>query len=298
MVIVWLLMAARLAALTGERVGLNRVGTPTHPPAGALVAYGGGAVALWGAAWALGPPEWRGAALLPGLVYGLSFLLYAWALALGPLSVVAPWPAATALMLWLANPVGGVAALGAVAAMVAGAVLVAGRGGVRHLGPIGIMLASDAVLAWGRQLDAAIAPGAVLSYAASVYTVVALLMAGMVWVGGGGALVRRQLARQPGWSVVAALSNGAAYVTLVALLRHWPPYLIEALSGTAGVVTGVLGVWWFHESDAARRLAGAALVGAGAAVLVALALHPGAAARASAAAWPRPPAVRLGFPVE
>ncbi len=293
--IVWALMCVRLAALTGERVGLNRVGTPANPPAGALVAYGGGAVVLWGGAWALGPPAWQSAALLPGLVYGLSFLLYAWALALGPLSVVAPWPAAAALLLWLADPAGGVAALASVAAMVAGAVLAAGRGGARHWLPIGIMLASDAALAWGRHLDASMQPGALLSYAASVYTVVALLMAALVWVGGGGALVRRQLARQPGWSAVAALSNGAAYVTLVALLRHWPPYLIEALSGAAGVMTGAVGVWWLREADAGRRLAGAALVGAAAAGLVALTLHPVAAAHGSAAQgapapWPRPAA--------
>ncbi len=268
-------MALRLTALTGERVSLNRVGTPAYPPAGALVAYGGGALALWGASLAMGPPAWRGAALLPGLVYAVSFVLYAWALALGPLSVVAPWPAATALLLWLGHPGGGVAALGAVAGMVLGALLSAGRVGRRHLGPIGLMLASDVALAVGRQLDAAAAAGSVLAYAASVYTVVALLLVGMVWVGRGGRLVARRLAERPGWSAVAGLANGAAYVTLVALLTYWPPYLIEALSGAAGVLTGAWGVLWLHEADGARRLAGAALVAGSAAVLVVLALHTG-----------------------
>ncbi len=266
-------MGLRLTALTGERVSLNRVGTATHPPAGALVAYGGGALALWAASLMMGPPTWRMAALLPGLVYAVSFLLYAWALALGPLSVVAPWPAATALLLWLMHPAGGVAALAGVAVMVLGAILSAGRGDVRHLGPIGLMLASDMVLALGRQLDAAAPTGPVLAYAATVYTVVTLLLAGLVWAAGGGRLVWQRLMQQPGWCVVAGLSNGAAYLTLVALLRHWPPYLIEALSGAAGVLTGAWGVLWFHEADGARRLAGAALVGGGAAVLVMLVLH-------------------------
>lgn len=268
-------MGLRLAALTGERVSLNRVGTPSHPPAGALVAYGGGALALWGASLVMGPAAWRMAALLPGVVYAVSFLLYAWALALGPLSVVAPWPAATALLLWLLHPAGGVAALSAVAAMVLGAILSAGRGGARRQGPIGLMLASDLALALGRQLDAAAPTGSVLAYAASVYTVVALLLGGLVWVAGGGRLVWQRLVHRPGWSVLAGLSNGAAYVTLVALLTHWPPYLIEALSGAAGVLTGALGVLWFHEADGARRLAGAALVAGGAAVLVVVALHTG-----------------------
>ncbi len=273
MLVVWMLMGLRVAALMGERVSLNRVGTPRHPPSGALVAYGGGALALWGASLVMGPPAWRMAALLPGVVYAVSFLLYAWALALGPLSVVAPWPAATALLLWLVHPAGGVAALAAVAAMVLGAILSAGPGGVRHLGPIALMLASDVALALGRHLDAAAPQGSVLAYAASVYTVVALLLAGLVWVVGGGGLVWQRLAQRPGWSALAGLSNGAAYVTLVALLVHWPPYLIEALSGIAGVLTALLGVLWFHEADGARRLAGAALVAGGAAVLVMLALH-------------------------
>ena len=275
MLAVWILVGLRLAALTGERVSLNRVGTPSHPPAGALVAYGGGALALWGASRAMGPVEWRMAALLPGLVYAVSFLLYAWALALGPLSVVAPWPAATALLLWLARPAGGLAALAAVAAMVLGAVLSVGRGGARHLGPIGLMLGSDAALALGRQLDVAAPLGSLLTYAASVYTVVALFLGGMVWAFGDGRLVCHRLGHRPGWSALAAISNGSAYVTLVALLTHWPPYLIEAVSGAAGVLAGALGILWLHEADGPRRLAGAALVAGGAVVLVVLALHTG-----------------------
>jgi hypothetical protein len=59
-------------------------------------------------------------------------------------------------------------------------------------------------------------------------------------------------------------------LTVVMLLRYWPPYLLEALSAAAGILTAVVGVLWLHEGQAGRRLGGAALMGLGAGVLLLL----------------------------
>jgi hypothetical protein len=258
----------RVAALAGERVGLNRVGTPSKPTAGAALAYATAAAWLWMMVLVVGPVRWEPSAVAPALLYAVSFGLYAWALALGPLSVVAPWPAATALMLWIAHPEGGWVAFAGVGALVAGAVLTAGQQPRRHVGPILVMLVSDAVLAMARGWDAVRAAGPILPYAATVYTVVAVLLVAAASLTASGPAAWA-VARQRPWSVaLAGVSNGVAYLTVLALLVHWPPYLVEALSAVAGVVASAAGMVWLGEERSVSRMAGAVAVGVGAALLV------------------------------
>jgi len=261
-------MALRLVALTGERAGLNRLGTPEEPLAGAAICYGIGAAVLWAAQLALGGVHIAPAALWAGVWYAASFLFYAWGLALAPVSVVGAWPAATALMLWLAAPQGGWAALAAVVVMVVGAVLTTTGGGRRHLPAIVAMLVSDSLLVVARQLDAARIGGEVWAYAATVYGVVAVLFLAGGWMTGSGRTMWRQLVQSPWWSVGAGLANGGAYLTLVVLLQYWPPYLVEALSGTAGLASVVSGIWWLGDGGGPQQVWGAALVAGGAAALV------------------------------
>jgi hypothetical protein len=261
-------MVLRVVALTGERAGLSRLGTPHEPLAGAAIAYGAGAAVLWVVELVVGGLRIEPAAVWSGVWYAASFLFYAWGLALAPVSVVGAWPAATALMLWLAAPEGGVAALAAVVAMVAGAVLTTAGGGRRYLPAIAAMLISDSLLVVARQLDAAHIAGNVWAYAATVYGVVAVLFLAGGWATGGGPTMWRQLVTSPWWSAGTGLANGGAYLALVVLLQYWPPYLVEALSGTAGLASVVSGIWWLGDGGGPARVWGAALVAGGAAALV------------------------------
>jgi hypothetical protein len=261
----WLM--ARLIALTGERLALNRLGAAGSPLAVAVVAYGGGALVLLPLAWTVHGNPVNPAALLPGVVYTASFMLYTGALAMGPLSVVAPWPAVTALLLWLWHPVGGVVALMGVGMVVGGGFVASGRGSGRPWGPILLMVGSDVFLAAARLLDQERSGGALFAYAFTLYAVVGGLLTGAALLVGQTRAVGQLVRRAPGWALSGALANGGAYVTVVALLRHWPPYLVEALSGWAGVSTVAVAVFGLREGDAWRKLAGAAAMTVGAGIL-------------------------------
>jgi hypothetical protein len=255
--LVWLLYAARLVLLTGERWAFNRLGADAPLWAAAWVAYAGGALVCILASLATGHVPFVASAVTGALVYSVSFLAYFGALQVGPLSVVGAWPAATALMLWLFRPDGGWAGLGGVNLVVLGALLLAGADwSARARRGIALMLLSDATLAV-----------ALLPYAATIFSGVALVM-------GVGVLVTRQVSavsdlvrRRPALSLAAGLSNGSAYWTLVALLQFWPPYLIEALSGAAGLLTVAVALATGREAAAPRKLVGAGLLALGGALL-------------------------------
>jgi drug/metabolite transporter (DMT)-like permease len=266
----WLVYVCRLAVLAGERVAFHRLGRRTPPLAVALVAYGGGALVLLPAAVVAPGPWVDRAAALPGVVYAGSFLLYTWSLAIGPLAVVAPWPAVTTLFLWIASPDGGVLGFSAVAAVMAGGFLLVGGEVRARSRAVGLMLVSDALLAAARLLDQGRTPASPLAYAFTVYLTVTVLFTLTAVLGRMGCESVRLVARDPGWAFVAAVSNGAAYVTVVVLLRWWPAYLVEALSAGAGVVTTGVAVAWLGERASPTQVAGAALMTAGAAALALL----------------------------
>jgi hypothetical protein len=265
--LVWLLYAARLVLLTGERWAFNRLGADAPLWAAAWVAYAGGALVCILASLATGHVPFVASAVTGALVYSVSFLAYFGALQVGPLSVVGAWPAATALMLWLFRPDGGWAGLGGVNLVVLGALLLAGADwSARARRGIALMLLSDATLAVAREWDR-VHVVALLPYAATIFSGVALVM-------GVGVLVTRQVSavsdlvrRRPALSLAAGLSNGSAYWTLVALLQFWPPYLIEALSGAAGLLTVAVALATGREAAAPRKLVGAGLLALGGALL-------------------------------
>jgi len=266
--VAWILYAARLLFLSTERLAFNRLGERRPALPAALVAYLGAAVGLFLAALASGGPLVDARALPGVLVYSVSFTLYFWALAVGPLSVVGPWPAATALMLWLWHPHGGVLALGGVLSIIAGGLVLGGPGAGQASTGIAIMLASDAALAVGRELDRQRAMGPPLAYAFTLFAGVAVLM-GLLVTATGGLRTGFALARErPLWAALAAASNGSAYLTLVGLLRHWAPYLVEALSSAAGLITVGVGIFLLREGDGPRKAAGAGLLSLGSAILV------------------------------
>ena len=265
----WLLYALRLTVLTVERMAFHRMGEDGSPLGSALVAYGGGALVLLPLAW------WDGrlvdlGAVPSGLVYAGSFFLYLWSLQIGPLAVVAPWPAAAALMLWLWHPDGGVPALLGVVLLVAGGLISAGQSPKNGLRAVAIMLVSDALLAWARFMDQGRAAGPPTAYAFTVFSVVAVVFLLAAIAANRVGEARTLLLRNPLWTILAALTNGTAYFTVVALLDYWPAYLLEALSGAAGVLTVMAAVVWLRDGQALRRLSGAALMAAGAGVLLAL----------------------------
>jgi uncharacterized membrane protein len=266
----WLWYGIRLLVLSGERIAFNRLGQGTSPLAAALVAYGGGALVLLPAALAIHHQLISLAALGPGIVYAASFMLYVWALVVGPLSVVAPWPAATALVLWAWHPQGGLLGIAGVVAVVAGGFVLTGFGGGRQWTGVGLMLLSDGFLAWGRLLDTALSPAQPLAYAFTLYAVVGLLFLLGAGLAGQWAEAVRLVRRAPDWAVLAGGTNGAAYVTVIMLLQSWPPYLVESLSGVAGVLTVIAGVLWLREGGLTRKLLGSLLMTAGAGLLVAL----------------------------
>jgi hypothetical protein len=269
--LVWVLYAVRIALLSGERLAFNRLGANRPLWAAAWVAYAGGALTCLAAAAVTRqmPIDLRA---VPGaLVYSVSFLLYFWALKRGPLSVVGAWPAATALMLWGARPEGGWPAAGAVLLTVAGALILAGGSWSAQAGAsIGVMLLSDAALAVGRDWDRTRAVGPVVPYAATVFLVVAIVMGVGAWAAGDLSAAKRLATERPVWTLISGLTNGGAYLTLAGLLRHWPPYVIEALSGAAGLATVAFGAVALREGSAWRKGAGALLLSAGAGILAVL----------------------------
>jgi hypothetical protein len=265
--LVWLLYATRLVLLTGERWAFNRLGAGAPLWAAAWVAYAGGALVCVAASLTTGQVPFAASAVTAALVYSVSFLAYFGALQVGPLSIVGAWPAATALMLWLFRPDGGWAAFGAVSLVVSGALLLAGADwSARARRGIALMLFSDAVLAVAREWDR-VHVTALLPYAATIFTGVAVVMGLGVLVTQQATAVRHLLRRRPALSLAAGFSNGSAYWTLVALLQFWPPYLIEALSGAAGLLTVAVALVTGRESAAPRKLVGAGLLALGGAFL-------------------------------
>lgn len=269
----FLLLLVRLAVLGAERVGFNRLGHGYPPIGAALIAYAGAALFLIPLAWGIHGSPWDGRAALSAVVYAGSFFLYVWGLSVGPLSVVAPWPAATALILWLVRPMGSVSTVVGLVLMVGGGFwLTAGDGhdpsSQVRMGVV-LMLLSDMLLAAGRLLDAGRASGPLLPYAATLYGIIAGVflvgaVAGRQWKA-----AWRQLQVRPLWAGVSAATNAGAYLSLIALLRYWPPYLVEALSGGAGVLAVIVGAVWLREGHLGRKVLASSMMVLGGGLLLA-----------------------------
>lgn len=266
----WIWLLARLGALTAERVSFNRLGKGTSPLVTATVAYGGAALGLMLVALMVHrQAAYNPSAVYVAVIYTGSFFLYVWALSLGPLSVVAPWPIVTTLLLWLWHPEGGGWGMAGIIAIVAGGFLLAG--GKTRVGAwraIGLMLVSDVLLAWARILDQGRPAGPLFPYAATLFLVVGLLFVVAAVLTRQTDAIVRTLRERPVWSVVAAGANGTAYLTLIGLLQYWPPYLIEAMSGGAGILSVLVGVLWLGEAGIWPKTLGAIFMAGGGALLL------------------------------
>lgn len=268
-----LLLLVRLGVLGAERVGFNRLGHGYPAIGGAFIAYAGAALLLMPVAWGIHGSLWDGRAALSAMVYAGSFFLYVWALSIGPLSVVAPWPAATALILWIFHPLGSLSTVVGLGLMIGGGFWLTSGGRQRTARGtqtgVALMVLSDILLAGGRQLDAGHAVGPLLPYAASLYALI-----GTVFLIGVLAVRQwnttwQQLTARPAWAGVSAVTNAGAYLSLIALLRYWPPYLVEALSGGAGVLAVLAGVVWLREGDLWRKVLASSMMVAGGGLLLA-----------------------------
>lgn len=252
---------ARVVLLSVERIALRQLGQGAPPGSVMAWAYAGAAAVLWIGAVFAGRGAWNGSAWLAAAIYGGAFAAYAWALQKGPVSVVSPWANATAVLLFLVHPIGGVLAWAGVAAFLGGIVLL---GGANLTPGVAAMMVSDGLLAWGRLTDAHLA-GDPWSYGATLYTLVAAGMtlgarlAGPVlpeWA--------RLWRRRPGWVLVAPAVNGASYLTLLVLMARLGPAPAEAASGLAGLGGALLGRIWLKEAGTRPGWVGVGLMTAGA----------------------------------
>lgn len=263
----WLVVLLRLGVLTGERVAFHGLGREKNGLATTAVAYGGSAVVLWIAALWLEHGHWVGQAFWPGAVYAVSFALYTASLAAGPVSLVSAFANATTIILFFITPTTSLVAWFAVGLFALGSFLLMPLR--ERLAPAVLwMLLSDGALALGRLMDSHNTGLASFSYAASLFTSVGLWLIIPLTLYGLWGEIFALMRQRPHWSLAASVTNAVAYLTVLELLRHMPATLVEAISAWAGVFATIAGVWWFHESQARRKIGAATLMTIGTIILI------------------------------
>ena len=255
----WLLMALRVGVLAGERVAFHGLGRGRRALPTALIAYGGAGAWLWIACLVMHHVEWVNGAILPGVVYALSFFCYTKALAQGPVGLVSAFANASVVMMFFIFPRWNAGSLFAMVFFIGGAWLIL-WGEFRASSAVLWMLCSDGALVAGRMLDLKGLPAVSLPYAATLFTVVALWLAIPALVGGEWPRARQLLGERPGWSFFASGCNGLSYLTVLELLRYVSPTLVEVVSAWAGVAATLAGVAVFGEAGAKRKVAAATLM--------------------------------------
>lgn len=264
---IWAWVLLRLSVLSGERLAFHGLGRGKSALAVAAVAYGGAALFLWLAAAMLGKAHWQGEAFWPGSVYAVSFFLYTASLAEGPVSVVSAFANATAVMLFLIEPVFDVRSLAGIGLFALGALFLV-PWGEKISRAVWWMLLSDAALAIGRLLDAGVHGVSSLPYAASLFSSVVLWLIVPITAYGKWGEIWALARARPAWGTAAAGANGLSYVTVFELLRVMPATLVEAVSAWSGVLAAGLGAVWFHEGGILKKVLASALMTLGTVILL------------------------------
>lgn len=259
----------RILTLSVERLALHELGKSRYGTLATMgVGFGGAAVVLWGLAFTQmgrGVPVWIPSAVWTGALYALAFAFYTASLVKGPLSVVSPWSNATVILLWLFHPAPDWLAWISLILFAAGAYILTNH---EMTYPVIWMLVSDVLLALARLMDVHHVHQSAIAYSASIFTMIGLWMLVPIVVMGKAPSLIRMIHEEPGWSFVAASSNAAAYMALFVLLRWVHPAAVEAISAVGSSVAAILGVWFYHERHARRKVASAGLMAIGTVLLL------------------------------
>ncbi len=264
---IWTWVLLRLSVLSGERLAFHGLGRDKSPLAVTAVAYGGAALFLWLAAAVLGEVRWQGEAFWPGSIYAVSFFLYTASLGEGPVSLVSAFANATAVILFLIQPVFDVWSLTGIGLFVLGALFLI-PWGKKISRAVWWMLLSDGALALGRILDAGVHGVRSLPYAASLFSSVVLWLIVPICLYGTWGEIWALARTRPTWGTAAAGANGLSYLTVFELLRVMPATLVEAVSAWSGVLAAGLGAVWFHEGELVKKVLASALMTLGTVILL------------------------------
>jgi uncharacterized membrane protein len=312
-IIGYLLLALRIIGLGLERPLVKRMGLGYDPFAVTTlwVFFGEVMFAILIAFRAAGDPtyfqgvmEWLPLALIPGLLYGVSFHAYVNALKIGEVSLLTPLFASGFVLMYIYDVIGGWAELSVVP--LAGVLLVTLGIALLNPAPVGEAPAAGAAVtqngkprialaeavrrldprvllrqpgAWGMITCAvAVATGRAVDKHLSanaeplIYAVV--VNAPPVLIGLGILAFQRRLPeltrlardRTPLVAISAVIGHGA-FLMYVYCLHYFPPSVIEPVSQLGVFIAVALGGLWFAEPIRARWLPSAMVV-AGAAILL------------------------------
>lgn len=263
----WVIIAGRVACLTGERIFFHNLGEKRSGLVTTLVAFGGAAALLWVAAAIAGPLTIVPEAFYPSLIYAGHFALYTTAFSMGAISTVSPWTNVTVLVLFFWGPLGRWLAWVGVALFGVGIGLFLERK-PKHLLPVVMMIGSSVLLAIGRKFDLGQETGPPLAYAASMFTWVTLWIGIVVLVLGQGRDVIRLVKERTQWSFLSAGSNAASYVTLVLLIHRLPLAALESLGSISALLATLIGAFWLMEATSGRKILASWLMSGGAVAML------------------------------
>lgn len=261
------LVCLRILTLTTERVSLNRLGKPGGY--GALttmaIGFGGAAMVLLLMSLFDGVPIPFKTTFWIGALYALAFGLYTASFVKGPIGLVSPWSNATVVLLWLYHPLDSTEAWWGLFLFAVGVLILTHR---QFSSAVVMMLASDVVLAVARLMDVRNTGHAPVAYAAGMFVAIGAWMLIPLIVSGQYKNVFPLLRREPGWSVVAATSNAAAYLSVFTLLNWLHPAVVEAFSALASSLATFVGVLVFHERQALQKIFSSILITIGTILLL------------------------------
>ncbi len=264
---VLIIVLVRVVALSGERIFLHFLGEDESGLVTTTVAFGGAAVLLWALACASDQAGLTLRALLPSIVYAGAFALYTAALSAGAVSTVSPWSNLSVLFLFVIAPdYGWMAWLGLAVMGIGTGMLTTGT--KTEVAPIWLMIGADVLVVVARVLDSGHPPQSALMYAANLYGWVTVWIAGLTLALGQGRGVMRLLQRRPQWALSAALTNAAAYLSLILLMPHLPLWVIESLGSVAALIATLLGSFWLLEAPGWRKIMASWLMSTGAVLLL------------------------------
>lgn len=259
-------LCLRILTLTVERVSLNRLGKSGHGALATMaIGFGGAAIILVFMSLFDGIPIPFAATFWTGALYALAFGLYTASFVKGPIGLVSPWSNATVVLLWIYRPIDSTEAWWGLLLFAVGVLILTHRQFGRA---VVMMLASDAVLAVARLMDVSNNDHAPIAYAAGVFMAISVWMLIPLFVSRQYKHVFALSRLQPGWAVVAATSNAAAYLSVFTLLKWLHPAVVEAFSALASSLVTFVGVFAFHEKHGLRKLLSSILVTAGTILLL------------------------------
>lgn len=256
----------RIMTLTCERVALNRLGQAGKGALATMgVGFGGAAVVLWMMSILYGEDVLLDSTLWTGALYAVGFGFYTASFARGPIGLVSPWSNATVVLLWLYHPMTDFTAWIGLIIFGIGALILTHR---QMTYPVIWMLISSVLLASARIVDIHHVASSPIAYATGVFTAISLWMLVPIIATGNVKSLIHLTVREPGWSFIASTSNAGAYLSLFILLQWLHPATVEALSAFASSLTTFVGVFWFHETHAKRKIISSLFVTTGTILLL------------------------------